>query len=129
MEVKDLINALIKEYLEVGHEQKNYDGAIVLCTAVIKIDPGNYIHYYNRGVYFAYLDQVDEAIADYTKALVLNPFHLTSLMNRGVAFKEKGEIEKAIADTERCLEIYPDSVARFNLQSMYHRREKLKESI
>lgn len=130
MEKADEIEKYFSQALEL-EEQGKTEEAIKVYTRLIELEPEQYVNYYNRGVLYGYLHELDKAIADYDKALELNPNHTSARGNRSIAYSDKGELDKAIVDSEKCVEMDPACFASINLPNLYYRRadeiNKIKE--
>lgn len=72
------------------------------------------IAYYNRGVTHQRLDNLEQAIQDFSKTIELNPQNFESYLNRGVTKYNLGFRQAALADYDDCLEIKPDFAAAYN---------------
>ena len=63
--------------------------------------------YYYRGYTFHYMDEIDNAIADYSKAITINPKHAWAYLFRAHAYEDKGNYERAFSDYMKANEINP----------------------
>ena len=85
--------------------------SLALWESAVRLDPGNYYAFTNRGLAQERLrDNLDAAIADYTTAIQLNPNHATALFNRGHARELRGDLAGAIADYSAALHADPRHV-------------------
>jgi tetratricopeptide (TPR) repeat protein len=100
------------------------DVAIAGCTELIRSNPRDAVHYYNRGNAYHSKGEFDRAIADwsealrldplgdqdlaiadYSKAIELNPKSGEPYANRGNAYRIKGEDDRAITDYSKAIEL------------------------
>lgn len=89
--------------------------------------------YYRAETHY-FLDQYEDAIADYTEAIQLNPKHSLSYLNRGVANYSYGEYEAAIADYVEGMRLKPLEAelaadVYTNLGVAYYMIENYKDAI
>ena len=63
---------------------------------------------FHRGNFMMMLDQIDEALKDYSRAIELNPNNAAVYTNRGIAYGEKGEPDLAIKDFNTSIQFNPD---------------------
>ncbi|MDE0317445.1 MAG: TIR domain-containing protein [Candidatus Poribacteria bacterium] len=63
---------------------------------------------FHRGNFMMMLDQIDEALKDYSRTIELSPKDAAAYTNRGVAYGEKGEFDLAIKDYFSALKINPN---------------------
>merc|ERR1719483_1440505 len=73
----------------------------------------------NRGVTLKKLNQLDEAIENYSKAIDLSPKSFRALYNRGVAFELKGNFKHAFQDFGNALKLVKGSSGRISV--LYNR--------
>ena len=62
--------------------------AVQTFSAALTASPGNADDYYDRGVAYERLEQLEQAAADYSEALRLNPAHAQALNNRAVVLAQ-----------------------------------------
>lgn len=85
-----------------------------LWSHVIKIQPHNFVAYYNRGNYSLSLGDTDGAIRDYGKTIEIFPRYGQAYFNRGKIFIERGSPEKAISDFNYALSINSNSTEAYS---------------
>lgn len=71
----------------------------------ISDDPGNYVHYYNRGVMYGRLGLHPDAISDYNKAISLNEGFPQAYYNRGMSKARFGITKAACVDYKKSAEL------------------------
>ena len=77
--------------------QRNWDGAIDLCSAAIERNRLYFGNYHDRGDAYRAKGQYDKAIEDYNRAIELSPNkYAPSLHGRGDALLRKGEVDAAL---------------------------------
>jgi tetratricopeptide (TPR) repeat protein len=90
------------------------------CTALLGAEnaPEPWM-YYNRGLAFKMLGQLEKAYLDYSKAIELNPAFGAAYTNRGNVRLLRNDVAGAILDFQTALELDPnDHVARENLEAI-----------
>jgi tetratricopeptide (TPR) repeat protein len=92
-------------YNLLGHEWKQFDGAISDFTRVIQAKPKSAIGYYWRGNVYKNMGHIDQAISDFTKAIEINPNSVAVYCSRGAAYFKKGQYDHAISDCTKAIEI------------------------
>jgi tetratricopeptide (TPR) repeat protein len=87
---------------------KNYQGAIDDMTAALALKP-TAPSYNNRGRIYAFLGDLDKAIADYDSALALDPNDAAALANRAIDHVKQRKYAVALADADHALALKPDN--------------------
>jgi serine/threonine protein kinase/WD40 repeat protein/Flp pilus assembly protein TadD len=64
--------------------------------------------YYRRGLAYAQLDHLPEALDDFRRALALKPDHPEAHYHRGLVQSRQGKTKEAIADWSRAIALKPD---------------------
>lgn len=93
----------------------NYESAIKRYNEALKINPRSAKAYYNRGLVWDYMNEIDKAIADYTKALEINKEFIDAYFNRGITLHKKGNYNLAISDFTKALQFHPDNSSKAGL--------------
>jgi Flp pilus assembly protein TadD len=99
----------------------NNDPAAVVqgCTAQLRAEIPEPWMYFNRGLAFKMLGQLEEAHLDYSKAIELNPTFAAAFTNRGNVRLIRNDAAGAIEDFRTALALDPsDEVARENLSAI-----------
>ena len=99
----------------------NNDPAAVVqgCTAQLRAQTPEPWMYFNRGLAFKMLGQLEEAYLDYSKAIALNPTFAAAFTNRGNVRLIRNDAAGAIEDFRTALALDPsDEVARDNLSAI-----------
>jgi len=76
---------------------------------VLKLDPGNYIASYDRGLLREKQGDLVGALADYTNVIRLDPEHAKAYNNRGVIRDRQGDRAGALADFKTAIRLAPFS--------------------
>jgi len=98
-------------------------------TAFTKVNPSA-DDYYDRGVAYEQLEQLDQAVADYTEALRLEPTHAQALNNRAVVLAQLGRVGEALNDLSHAIEVNPqDALAWGNRGLARHESGSFAEAI
>lgn len=105
------------QYQERGHrkiDEREYEEAIADYTEAIKIDPGEWSNYQNRGATremllfrsgATTLNEYRGVLADYTEAITLDPNAPVSYYQRGKLIAKVGRTQDAVLDLEKALQI------------------------
>ncbi len=85
-----------------------WKNSIALWNYVIKMEPDRVPEaYYNRGLAFDKMGQLDRALADYDKAISLNPYFWGPSINRGLIYYKIGQLDRAVADFDHVISLNP----------------------
>ena len=96
-------------------EEEDWAEAIANYDEAIRLDPDDAEAYFNRGVAYDNLGQIDLAIQDYSKAIDLDPEDSDAYFQRGLAYSELEQHQNAIQDYQEVIRIEPeDGDAYFN---------------
>lgn len=96
----------------------------------IEIEGAYSVTYYNRGIAYYEIGQLEKAIADYSKVVEINPRNIDAYFNRGIAYNELGLFEKSIADYSKMIEIDPRNIdAYFNRGTVYSQHKNYEMAI
>ncbi|MBI5196250.1 MAG: tetratricopeptide repeat protein [Nitrospirae bacterium] len=93
----------------------NYESAIKRYNEALKINPRSAKAYYNRGLVWDYMNEMEKAIADYTMALEIDKECIDAYFNRGTILSKKGNYDLAISDFTKALQFNPDNLTRIDL--------------
>lgn len=106
-----------------------HDSVQAFTTALSQAN-GSADDYYDRGVAYERLKQLEQAAADYTEALRLAPMHSQALNNRAVVLAQMGRVEDALLDLSQAIEINPnDALAWGNRGLARHESGAFAEAI
>jgi len=108
---------IANEWLKLGiqqHEVGNFEGAIASFDQALKIKPGGYDVWYNRGKVLNNLERYEEAIASFDQALKFKLDFQPAWFNRGNVLSDLGQYEKAIASFDQALKFKPDYPQAWN---------------
>ncbi|MDD5688178.1 MAG: tetratricopeptide repeat protein [Elusimicrobia bacterium] len=70
--------------------------------------------YYNRGLAFASLSSLNDAINDYTTVIMLNPKYADAYAMRGNIYYRKKMCNEAISDYNKAIELNPNFSGAYN---------------
>lgn len=77
-------------------------------SSAIEKDPGNYLYYQYRGIFYAQkMHKLDKAVEDFDRVVKLQPQLAEAYYNRGVARAMSGQMQDAEADFTKTLELDP----------------------
>jgi tetratricopeptide (TPR) repeat protein len=95
-------------------ERREYVKALASAFEGVRLNPGYYEAYYQRGNIYQYRKYFENAIADYTESIRLNPRFAMAYTNRGSARLVTGAYDEAIADYNEALRLNPRAANTYN---------------
>ena len=114
-----IISLVYLTFMQIGV----WDNAVGLWSYVIQKEPEKVpFAYYNRGVAFYRVGQMDRAIEDYSKAIALDPSYSKAYANRGFVFEKIAQPDKAIADYDRAIVLNPLDAQTYNNRGVFFER-------
>jgi tetratricopeptide (TPR) repeat protein len=99
-ELEDLYNIQISP-----EERAKIKDKIFEFSQQISQDPGNYLHYYNRGVMYSRLGLHIDAISDYNKAIELKSDLSQAFYNRGLSRARFGYTRTSCVDIKKAADL------------------------
>jgi tetratricopeptide (TPR) repeat protein len=98
---------LLMSRVKTASDDKNYDLAIKLLSAVIAINP-NYVEAWNeRATIYYEKDDIGRALSDLGEVLVREPRHFGALSGLGLILQEIGDDKHALEAYRKALEVDP----------------------
>jgi len=113
----NIINSNVKEILKLGlqkHKENEFNDAIKHYEKVIKIDPSIVFPYYNLGLIYDRLGNIEYAKHNYEKAIKVKPSFIYSYNNLGIISQKQGQKDKAIEYFEKVIQIDPKNFNGYN---------------
>lgn len=111
-------------------QSREYKNAVDVCSQLIKIAPDTAIYYYNRGKAYRYLEQHENAVADYQKAFSLDSMNIDFLISLAISYSYLDQNDKAIATYEHALNIDPTSaMCYYNLGNISGSKKDYEKAI
>ena len=95
-------------------KEKNFKDAIKYYKEVVKIDPSIVFAYYNLGLIYEKLGNIEIAKKYYQRAINLDPLFVHSYTNLGIIFQKEGAKEKAIKYFAKVIDIDPNNFNSYN---------------
>jgi len=133
--MNDITKQLEKAYT-LATSQKNYDKALEMCNAVITANPELPDGLRKRAAIYAYMGDLQHAIADISEAIALEPSDASSYFFRGWWYLDNGQAEQAVMDLTTALKLgeeqnfhYHDQSARFFRASALLRLQRYEEAL
>jgi tetratricopeptide (TPR) repeat protein len=83
----------------------DYQGAISDFSYAIELRPNDPIHYYNRGISKAKLQDNIGALADYDRTIALDPKYRSAYTNRGILRIQMGQKDAGCMDLSKAGEL------------------------
>ncbi|MBX9725309.1 MAG: tetratricopeptide repeat protein, partial [Candidatus Obscuribacterales bacterium] len=90
-----------------AYGENKYKEALDCYNAAIKLDSKKAGLYNDRAAALMKLNDLNNAVRDYTKAIQLAPLGTDALCNRGIAFEKMGEFARAIEDYSNAIKLNP----------------------
>jgi tetratricopeptide (TPR) repeat protein len=110
--------------------QGQYEEALNSFDESIALDSNKSTYFYNRGMCYEKMNQLDKAMQDYTTTLSLNPKYYDALLNRGGIYAKNKQVSKAIIDFTQAINIRPKGFkAHINRALAYHGAGKFEQAI
>lgn len=109
-------------YLNIGNLYLIKDASISIeyYNKAIKVNPDNFLIYYNRGIAWQMKMEYNNAISDYRKTIELNKDFINAYLNLGVSLKGIKKVDEAINIYKKGLNINPkDYLLNYNLGAEY----------
>ena len=110
--------------------RKQPDKAFEDANASIRLNPGLYNPYVNRGLIHRLRGNLDQALRDYTAGIRLNPRAVIAFNNRGIVYDRKGMYERAIQDFDAAIRLDADYAnAYLNRGVTYEKMRKFDRAL
>jgi len=119
-------------YSRASEHLKNsdYKGVIADYTEAIRLQPGDPIGYWLRGLAYSHLNQNDNAINDLNEAIDLNPNFPPAYCSRGKAYRDLGRYDKAISDYNQAIRLKPDFAEAYsNRGNTYYALKQYEKAV
>lgn len=117
-----------KASYEAAIKQDDPAAAIVALDAIMKLDGKNSTCFVNRAYFHEVMDNLQEAIIDYTKALKLEPECHGALIGRGHLYFELTQYEKAISDLSEALRIDNANLVSYRLRGASYSQLEMQKN-
>jgi protein O-mannosyl-transferase len=96
---------------------------------LIRLEPGNRLGYYTKGVVLVRLNQPDSALVNFDKCLELNPKTDYALNNRGsLLFNHFGKYDEAISDFTKAISINPAGNYFLNRSKCFYKKGEMQKA-
>jgi tetratricopeptide (TPR) repeat protein len=82
--------------------------SVSMYTEAIRLSPHYIDAYYNRGLAWSNLREIDEALKDFSTVIRIQPDHALSYNNRGNVYVLLNQIDRALADYNKAIEYDPE---------------------
>jgi tetratricopeptide (TPR) repeat protein len=100
----------------------DFQGAVQFMTLAIEAgtldDEDLSDAYYNRGLYYGHLEQLEDSISDYERAVELNPNHTAAWSSMCYVQEEWGELDLAMPSCDRALQTDPYHAPTYNIRAL-----------
>ena len=98
--LSELWNSAIKK-----NKNRNHDAALEDYSKALIIAPNNHLLFYNRGLTYANLQLLTQAINDFDNSIKIKPDFGPSYGDRGMAFYDLDQKDKACADFKKAADL------------------------
>jgi tetratricopeptide (TPR) repeat protein len=101
-------------------------GIIIICLALFVSvvncygAKGKPEEFFEQGKKFSSVENVDQAIDNYSKAIKINPKFAKAYNNRGIAYIWKKQYDLAIADFSKAIELDPQNGKAYNNRAIVY---------
>ena len=103
---------------------QNFKRAITNFNKAIKLNSNIPTIYYNLGLAYHHIGNMDDAIVNYKKAIDIKPDYDEALNNMGMSLEEKGDIVGAIDKYNKVIAINPKHAgAYYNLGNVFYSKD------
>ncbi|MHA1437058.1 MAG: protein kinase domain-containing protein [Promethearchaeota archaeon] len=86
--------------------------------------------YNDKGVSFATLNFLDDAIEEFKKAIIIRPNYARAHLNLGIIYRKKRLLDDAIKEFKEAIKIKPNLFeAKYNLAIAFHEKGLVREAI
>ncbi len=121
----EALGSLGAEYLL----QKNYDMALQYLNQAVNENTSYYKSYYNRGLVYAQLNRMKDALNDFTKAIELNRYP-KAYVARANVYYALNDYSRSITDVQTVLKTEPSNVkAIYTLANCYDNLNQLDNAL
>ena len=111
-------------------QESNYKDAIKSFMESAKLDPTNPKTFYNIGLSYYFLENVDSAIFFITQAIEIDEEYIYAYQNRAELYSQKGMYVEAIADLDKVIIAEPNVPAHLYNRALFKRNlEKFSEAL
>ncbi|MBI2132732.1 MAG: tetratricopeptide repeat protein, partial [Candidatus Tectomicrobia bacterium] len=102
-----------EEWFRRGLNAPDDNDKIRSFSEALRLSPGAYGAYWNRGAAYYRRKLYDLAIADFTRAIQLRPNEAGIYVYRGNAYDDKGFFDLAVADYGRAIQLNPRAASAY----------------
>jgi tetratricopeptide (TPR) repeat protein len=115
---------------EYSFRKGNYEQMMVLSDQSLRLNPKDYIAYFNKGNAYLMTARPDEAFKQYSEAIRIFPYYHHAYKNRGVVLFQKKEFLLALENFNKALSIQPnDTLALLNRGKVHYHQNNLREAL
>ena len=109
-EIKDLLIKILFDYGGYLNDYYTleYEKATNIFDKIIKLNPNSYRAYYNLGIAYFNLGQIENAKNSFNSALKIKPDYKYCLYNLGLVYEDIKNYEEALKYYEQAIEIDPN---------------------
>ena len=115
-------NALAWSNLSLTQRQNKSLGiALESINEAIKLSPTLSTAYFDRALIYKELENLEEALADYSSAIAIEDHYpLSTLFNRALTFKKLGKLTSAIKDLDYLIQLAPEEATPYKIRGNIH---------
>ncbi|HET9843681.1 MAG TPA: tetratricopeptide repeat protein, partial [Gammaproteobacteria bacterium] len=113
----------------VALEQKKYQEAVGFLQKAIQAEP-KALYYFNLGIAFKRLNQLEDSIKSYLQCLKMDPKMIRALSNLANVYRANQQYDNALECYQRTLDLDPtNAIAFYNLGILYQSKEAFEDAI
>lgn len=90
-------------------KNKKYETALTKINEAINLDSSNYLYYYNRGLIYEALEQMDKAHGDFLKTTTLNAQYEPAYAKLAYKYLDQYKYDDALTAFSRAIELNPSN--------------------
>ena len=106
-------------------QEGNHPDALKAFEKSAELDPTNPKTFYNIGLTYYFLEELDSAIVYISQAIVLDPYYTYAYQNRAELYGLKGMYAEAIDDLDMVINAEPNVPAHLFNRALYKRNSEL----
>lgn len=118
-------SAAVKYNLERARTAPRLEEKVQWLTKALEQQPDLAEAYNDRGILYAQLGQLDQALKDFTAALSLNPNYAKVYNNRGNLHQKRGDLDKALEDYNQALALKANYALAYVNRGNVHQKKGL----
>jgi len=99
---------------EIYRQRSQYEKALPHDQAVARLDPYNFLSFYNLGLTYHWLNRLQDASVEYLRAIELKPTDVKSNMNLGLVYLALGRYDESLEYLTKATQLDPNSATAWS---------------